>query len=182
MSTTSYSMDLNGVLKGGYASRAAEEAAKKKAKHATGEEGANSLNMTDYLTLMVQMLKNQDMDNTADMGQMMSQMVQMSVVQAITDISSLVSESTALNYAASLVGKEVTIGQYDSNDKIKEIVGTVTGTGTYNGEQVIFIGNDTYKVSDVMAVGRLPEKKEENTGTGTKPETGKPEADKPKAV
>ncbi len=166
--SNSYAMDLNGVLgSAGYKSRAAEEAAKKKAQHATGEEGANTLSMTDYLTLMVQMLKNQDMDNTADMSQMMSQMVQMSVVQAITDISSIVTESSSLNYAASLVGKEVTIGQYDNKNNIKEIVGTVTGTGTYNGEQVVFIGNDTYKISEIMAVGRLPEKKEEESGATT---------------
>ncbi len=164
MSST-FGVDLSGVLKP-TASRAAEEAAEKKAKHATGEKGANTLDMNDYLMLMVEMLKNQDMDNTADMGQMMSQMVQMSVVQAITDISSLISESTALNYAASMVGKEVTVGQYINNE-LKEIVGTVTGTGTMDGEQVIFMGDDVYKVSDIMAVGRLPSKKEDGNGSGS---------------
>jgi len=163
--SSSFGVDLSGVLNTG-ASRAQEAAAEKKAKHATGKKGDNTLDMNDYLVLMVEMLKNQDMDNTADMGEMMSQMVQMSVVQAITDISSLISESTSLNYAASMVGKEVTVGQYVNNE-LKEIVGTVTGTGTMDGEQVIFMGDDVYKVSDIMAVGRLPQKRDDGTGSGS---------------
>ncbi len=160
-----FGTDLAGVLSNS-AVKSTQAAAEKKAKHATGEKGANTLDMNDYLVLMVEMLKNQDMDNTADMGEMMSQMVQMSVVQAITDISSLISESTSLSYAASMVGKEVTVGQYVGNE-LKEIVGTVTGTGTMDGQQVIFMGDDVYKVSDIMAVGRLPSKKEDSSGSGS---------------
>jgi len=152
--SVNFSSDLAGVLSLNSKTKAADEL---KAKHATDDKTSNTLEMDDYLMLMVQMLKNQDIDNTADIGEMMSQMVQMSVVQAITDISSLISESTALNYGASLVGKEVTIGQYEGN-KLNEIVGTVTGTGTLDGEQVVFVGNDVYKISEIMAVGRLPDK------------------------
>ncbi len=175
----SFGTDLSGILNTG-ASRTAQAAAEKKAKHATGEKGANTLDMNDYLVLMVEMLKNQDMDNTTDMGQMMSQMVQMSVVQAITDISSLISESTSLSYAASMVGKEVTVGQYVNNE-LKEIVGTVTGTGTMDGEQVIFMGDDVYKVSDIMAVGRLPSKKD-NGNKGDKPDSGDNKTEEPQKV
>ena len=46
-------------------------------------------------------------------------------------------------------------------------MGTVTGTGTLNGQQVVFIGNDSYYLNDIMAVGRLPEKEED-----TKPGDG----------
>ena len=120
----------------------------------------DDLDMTDFLTLMVAMFQNQDIDNAASTTDMMNQMVQMTVVQAITNISTLIDDSTVLTYAASLVGKEVTIGQY-INGELKEIVGTVTGTGTLNGQQVVFIGDDSYYLNDIMAVGRLPEKKED---------------------
>lgn len=103
------------------------------------------------------MFQNQDIDNAASTSDMMNQMVQMSVVQAITNISTLIDDSTVLTYAASLVGKEVTVGQYKGKE-LQEIVGTVTGTGTLNGQQVIFIGDESYYLNDVMAVGRLPEK------------------------
>jgi len=130
------------------------------AKHVTNPKGGKSLEMQDFLQLMVTTLQNQTIDDTADISEMMNQMVQMSVIQAITNISDLVTQSTSLNYAASLVGKEVTIGQYD-NGALREIVGTVTGTGTYDGKQVVFIGDDVYQISDVMAVGRLPSRGEE---------------------
>lgn len=130
------------------------------AENSTNQNAGNSLNMNDFLVLMVAMFQNQDIDNAASTSDMMNQMVQMSVVGAITQISNLINDSTVMTYAASLVGKEVTVGQL-VNGELKEIVGTVTGTGTLNGQQVIFIGDDSYYLSDIMAVGRLPEKDEE---------------------
>lgn len=138
----------------------------KGATQSTNKKAGTDLDMTDFLTLMVAMFQNQDIDNAASTTDMMNQMVQMTVVQAITNISTLIDDSTVLTYAASLVGKEVTIGQY-INGELKEIVGTVTGTGTLNGQQVVFIGDDSYYLNDIMAVGRLPEKKED-----TKPGDG----------
>ena len=127
--------------------------------HTTNKKAGTSLDMTDFLNLMVAMFQNQDMENTASTTDMMNQMVQMSVVQAITNISTLIDDSTVMTYAASLVGKEVTIGQYTGKE-LKEITGVVTGTGTLNGQQVVFIGNDSYYLTDIMAVGRLPDKED----------------------
>lgn len=138
----------------------------KAATQSTNKKAGTDLDMTDFLTLMVAMFQNQDIDNAASTTDMMNQMVQMTVVQAITHISTLIDDSTVLTYAASLVGKEVTIGQY-VNGELKEIVGTVTGTGMLKGQQVVFIGDDSYYLNDIMAVGRLPEKTE-----GVKPGDG----------
>lgn len=128
------------------------------AQKTTDKKAGASLDMNDFLTLMVAMFQNQDIDNTADTNDMLNQMVQMSVIQAITDISQLISDSTNMTYGASLVGKEVTIGKYNSFGALQEITGVVTGTGQQNGKQVIFIDDDTYLVSDIMAVGRMPAK------------------------
>lgn len=141
----------------------------KKVEHTTDPKAGQSLDMTDFLTLMVAMFQNQDIDNAASTADMMNQMVQMSVVQAITDISSLITESSVMTYAASLVGKDVTVGKVVGG-KIEEIYGTVTGTGTLGGQQVIFLGDDCYYLNEIMAVGRLPEEKEE-----TKPGEGESE-------
>ncbi|MCI8385029.1 MAG: hypothetical protein HFE95_01110 [Acutalibacter sp.] len=129
----------------------------RKAQNSTNKDAGKSLDMDDFLLLMVAMFQNQDIDNAASTSDMMNQMVQMSVVQAVTNMNTMVEDSTVLTYAASLVGKEVTIGQYVGKE-LKEIVGTVTGTGTLKGQQVIFIGDDSYYLSDIMAVGRLPDK------------------------
>ena len=62
-----------------------------------------------------------------------------------------------LTYAASLVGKTVTVGEYGEDGKLQEVVGTVTGTGTYQGVPVIFVDGEMYALSDIMAVGTLPD-------------------------
>ncbi len=135
----------------------------KQATQSTNKKAGTELDMTDFLQLMVAMFQNQDIDNAASTTDMMNQMVQMSVVQAITNINKLIDDSTVLTYAASLVGKEVTIGQYKGKE-LQEIVGTVTGTGTLNGQQVVFIGEESYYLNDIMAVGRLPAKKDNKPG------------------
>ena len=117
------------------------------------------LDFEDYLQLMVQQLQNQTMDNAMDTSDMLNQLVQMSVVEMMTkvqtSIDSLV-EANTLTYAASLVGKTVTIGVYDDQGNLQELVGEVTGTGTYQGSPVIFVGGEMYALSDIMAVGTLP--------------------------
>ena len=130
--------------------------------HQKGED--MGLDFTDYLQLMVQQLQNQTMDNTTDTSDMLNQLVQMSVVQMMTtvndSITALVDAST-LNYAASLVGKTVTVGRYNEDNELEEIVGTVTGTGTYQGMMVIFVDGEMYALNSIMAVGTLPEVPEE---------------------
>ena len=132
------------------------------------------LDFTDYLQLMIQQLQNQTIDNTTDTSDMLNQMVQMSVVEMMTKVQTSIDtlvDANTLNYAASLVGKTVTVGQYNSNNEIEEIVGTVTGTGTYQGAQVIFLDNGgMYALNEIMAIGTLPEVPETpETGDG---ETG----------
>lgn len=149
----------------------------------TSKKAGKSLDMEDFLTLMVATFQNQDIDNTADTNDMMNQMVQMSVIQAITDISKLISDSTNMTYGASLVGKEVTIGRYNSFGKMEEITGVVTGTGQLDGKQVVFIGDDTYMVSDIMAVGRMPSTDTDNkTDDKTDTDTDSDAVDKSDSV
>ena len=126
-------------------------------QNSTNKKAGEDMQMDDFLKLMVAMFQNQSIDDTADTSEMMNQMVQMSVIQAVTNLNNLVSQSTTLTYAASLVGKEVTIGQYTGKE-LKEIRGTVTGTGTLNGEQVIFLDDDeSYFLTDILAIGKLPD-------------------------
>ena len=107
--------------------------------HQKGED--MGLDFTDYLQLMVQQLQNQTMDNTTDTSDMLNQLV----------------DANTLTYAASLVGKTVTVGEYGEDGKLQEVVGTVTGTGTYQGVPVIFVDGEMYALSDIMAVGTLPD-------------------------
>ena len=131
---------------------------------ADSDEANNTLSFEDMLLLMVTQLQNQTIDNTADTNDMMNQIIQMTVMQAITDMKSQVddlTEANILNYTASLVGQTVTLPIYDEKGNlVGEKEGVVTGTGLYNGQRVIFVGNETYLLNQIMAVGKLPEKPE----------------------
>ena len=130
------------------------------------DEANNTLSFEDMLLLMVTQLQNQTIDNTADTNDMMNQIIQMTVMQAITEMSSKVddmTEANILNYTASLVGQTVTLPVYDKEGKlVGEKEGVVTGTGLYNGQRVIFVGDETYLLNQIMAVGKLPPKPDES--------------------
>ena len=122
------------------------------------------LDFSDFLQLMVAQLQNQTIDNATDTTDMLNQLVQMSVVSMMSSVKTSLDTltiSTTMTYAASLVGKTVTVGAYNEDGELEEIVGEVTGTGTYQGTQVIFVNGEMYPLSSIMAVGELPEVPEE---------------------
>lgn len=151
------------------------------AQKAKKDGSSNStLSFEDMLLLMVTQLQNQTIDNQADTSDMMNQLVQMSSMQAMTEMTTQIKELTLANvmaYAASLVGQTVTVGVWNEETKeVEEIVGVVKGTGTYDGQQVIYLDNgEGYFLSEIMAVGTLPPKPEkpeepgEGDGEGTDP-------------
>lgn len=118
------------------------------------------LDFTDFLQLMVAQLQNQTIDSAADTSDMLNQLVQMSVVQMMSSVKTSLdnlTDASTMTYAASLVGKTVTVGAYDDEGNVQEIVGTVTGTGTYQNTPVIFVNDQMYPLNSIMAVGTLPE-------------------------
>ena len=180
MSSEFMPMSLDGLTSGtaAYAQRTSgtlsEEELSRLGINVVDSDEDLGLNFQDFLQLMVQQLQNQTIDNTTDTGEMLNQLVQMSTVQMLSTVQesmeALVNAST-LNYAASLVGKTVTVGQFDEEGNLQEIVGTVTGTGTYQGVSVIFVDGEMYALSDIMAVGTLPEVPQE-PGEGENTESG----------
>lgn len=128
-------------------------------------EDRGTLSFTDMLGLMVTQFQNQTIDNQASTTDMMNQLVQMTTMQAMNDMTSQMKElalANVMSYSASLVGKTVTVGVWnEETEELEEIVGTVQGTGTYDGNQVIYLDNGKgYLLSDIMAVGTLPKKPE----------------------
>ena len=132
---------------------------------------AYGLDMSDFMTLMVAQFTNQGMENTADVSDMLNQLVQMQMVTALASMSTAMETMTdhsIMSYAASLVGKEVTVAGVDENGEYMEIVGKVTATGSYAGEQVIFVNDQMFHMTQIIAVGRLPEvESETNTENNT---------------
>ena len=149
--------DITSYMSAGFASAATLADTKKAGS-------GYDLDMQDFLTLMVTELQSQSIDATADTSDMLNQMVMMQMVSALTNMT----DASIMSYAASLVGKTVTVGQYDSEGKLQEIVGEVTGTGSMGGEQVVFVNDKYYYMSEIMAVGTLPKVEDpEGTEPGT---------------
>lgn len=120
------------------------------------KKGSNmDLDMMDFITLMITQMTNQGIDDTMDTSEMINQMVQMQMIQSMVNMT----DATMMNYTASLVGKEVTVGKWTA-DGLQEISGIVEATGTMDGQPVIFVNGEYYYLSEIMAVGKLPPPKE----------------------
>lgn len=151
-------MAINGVATEGSLSSYAIES-KKNSK----PEDNTSLDMSDFYTLMAAQFKYQDMDNPADTSQMMSMMVQSQMIQAITNMSYM----NTTSYAASLVDKQVTVAETDSNGSlIGDKTGVVTGV-VLGDDPLVFIDGKGYKLSQIMSVGEVAdEKTDSGEGSG----------------
>ena len=79
--------------------------------------------MTDFYTLLAAQMKYQDADNPMDTSEMMASMVQTQMIQAISEMTTM----QMTTYAASMIGKEVTVAEVDANGQYTgDKVGTVT--------------------------------------------------------
>lgn len=129
----------------------------------------NSLDMNDFLSLLVAQLSNQDMYNTMDDTQFMQQMAQFSMVQALSDMSQM--SQTA--YSVSLIGKEATVAEMNQDGTLNAYTGIVEGVKLYNGGSVITIEGKDFPLSSVMEV------KEPKIIIPTQPKEPDPPEDKP---
>ena len=135
-------------------------------KHSTNKRAGQELDLMDYLQLMIVSLQNQTIDDTMSMSDMMNQMSTMSMMQAITNLNEVLSETGTMSYAASLVGKNVTVAVGYGTDAY-EYTGKVTGVSVLDGEVVIFVDDEyMFYLSDVIVVGDYP------SDIGNTPEAG----------
>lgn len=120
---------------------------------------SNTLTMQDFFSLMVAELSNQDMFNTVDNTQYISQLAQFSMMQAVSDLSetfstsfSELSSTYSTYYGVSLIGKEVTLAQIDSNGEMYVHKGIVESVNLFNGSAEIVVDGKPYALSNVMEV------------------------------
>jgi len=120
---------------------------------------SNTLTMQDFFSLMVAELSNQDMFNTVDNTQYISQLAQFSMMQAVSDLSetfstsfSELSSTYSTYYGVSLIGKEVTLAQIDSDGGMFVHKGIVESVNLFNGSAEIVVDGKPYALSNVMEV------------------------------
>lgn len=142
-----------------------------KFEHGAKQATKSGFDMTteDFMTLIMAQFQNQDIMNPASTDDFLNQMIQMMTIQTMTNMNDI----STISYAASLVGKEVTIG-VPGKEGLEEIVGVVTGTGMMNGQQIIIVNGKEYGLNQILAIGKLPENPppdELDPDMGVKPES-----------
>jgi flagellar basal-body rod modification protein FlgD len=114
----------------------------------SSDSNKNTLDMDDFIQLMVAQLQNQDMNNTTDTSEMMAQMAQYSMVEALNEMKD---QSVAAS-SFTMIGKGVTISGTDDDGKSYSTVGVVDGVSLKGGEAKVAVNGKSYPVGDVKEV------------------------------
>ncbi|MBE5988559.1 MAG: hypothetical protein E7250_12610 [Paenibacillaceae bacterium] len=138
----------------------------------------SELSTEGFFKLLAAQLQNQDMSSPMDNSEMMTQMTQIAMMQAMDNFSTSMddfAQVNTINYGTSMMGKSVLLGVLDKNGNVEKHKGTVTRVDIYNGTPTIYLDDDTktgYPVSGIMSVyekGHEPvdETKETDATKGT---------------
>jgi flagellar basal-body rod modification protein FlgD len=143
---------------------------------------SGELTTEGFFKLLAAQLQNQDMSNPMDNSEMMTQMTQIAMMQAMNNFSVSMedfSQINTINYGTSMMGKEVMIATADSNGELKKITGTVTRVDIFSGIPTLYINDDDktgYSIANVMSVyekGHAPTEDvdDKDTDNKTDPDT-----------
>jgi len=127
-----------------------------------------TLGMSDFITLLVAQLQNQDMLNPMDNTEFIAQMATFSTLTAINNMAA----QSMTTYAVSLLGKEVIVAEFDPvTNRLERHEGVVTGISLFEGDPKIYIGDRSFDLRSIMTVGKLPDPpKPEEPETEPEPE------------
>ncbi len=107
---------------------------------ATNVGSASSIT-TNYLNLLITQMENQDPLDPMDNNQMTSQMAELSELQQMQNMSTSFSQvlsNSQLQYATSLIGKQVT---YTPSGQTTAISGTVIAVQMVNSAPMVIVNN-----------------------------------------
>lgn len=145
----------------------------------------STLSMDDFWKLLAAQLRYQDMSNPMSNSEMMNQLTQMASMSAMDAMSTTVNDSMSSmaqislsTYATGLLGKEITVADVDKDGKMTgTTVGVVEGLSLTGSNPYIYINGKEYNLSQIMSMGKVPEKEEDKkdeTGTETDTKTETP--------
>ncbi len=136
----------------------------------------NTITMTGFFQLLATQLQNQDMTNPMDNSEIMAQMTQMAMVQAMTTMTDTMKNSSAINtqtYAAGLVGQEVTMAVtqkniYGQEEPVDVKYAKVEWVNFTSGDPTIKIEGDDkeYNLVHLVGMGKVPNPFKTSSGTG----------------
>ncbi len=113
------------------------------------EEAGDELGQDEFLLLMVEQMKSQDIFEPTDNSEYIAQMAQFTSLQEMQNMTYY----TNATYASSLVGKTVSIGTIDADTgDVENVIGTVSSIAL-NGDSFDVIVNDKiYQLKNIMEI------------------------------
>ena len=115
----------------------------------TDKTDNSQLEQSDFLKLMVAQLQNQDFTNPMDNSDMINQMVQFSNMQQMQEMANY----SKINYAMSMIGKNVTASRFTVNGDLDTTTGIVEKISFLDDEYVIYVGGKKYSMNQIMGIG-----------------------------
>lgn len=114
------------------------------------------ITMTQFYQLLAAQLQYQDPDSPLDTSEMMAQMVEVQMISAIETMQN----QNLITYAASMIGKEVTVQELDADGRAKledngyvYTSGTVTGVNLSGDDPTIYVDGQPYALSQLAGIG-----------------------------
>ncbi|WMJ78601.1 MULTISPECIES: flagellar hook assembly protein FlgD [unclassified Sedimentibacter] len=114
---------------------------------------SESLDMQDFLNLLVAQLTNQDTMNPMENTEFISQMAQFSSLQAMSDLT----EISMQGQATSLIGKQVVVAEYNSRGELDIEEGVVQRVTIFGGGSTIYVNDKEYSYLNVMEIKQAEE-------------------------
>jgi flagellar basal-body rod modification protein FlgD len=118
----------------------------------------SELSTESFFKLLAAQLQNQDMSNPMDNSEMMTQLTQIAMMQAMDNFSTSMDDFAkinTINYGTSMIGKKVLIATSDSDGNLVKKEGIVSRVDIYNGVPTMYLDSDStkgYPVSGIMSV------------------------------
>ncbi|MDF2677886.1 MAG: hypothetical protein K0Q97_2220 [Bacillota bacterium] len=107
-----------------------------------------SLDMNDFLALLVAQMSNQDAMNPMDNTEYVSQLAQFSSLQAMTDLANV----AAQGQATSLIGKNVLLSTYDNKGMLVSEEGIVEKVTINSGKVSLYVNDKLFSMTDVKEI------------------------------
>lgn len=114
----------------------------------TDSTDGSTLDMSDFITILVAQLQNQDMNNTTDTSELVAQMAQYSMIEAMNEMKDQSVQASSFD----LIGKGVTVSSEDDSGSTTSDSGVVDGVLLSNGNVKVVVNGASYSVDDVTEV------------------------------
>ena len=159
-------MDSLGISAYGTSGASSSQETAASGERPPAESSGSTLGMDEFLRLLAAQFQNQDIMNPTDNTEFISELAQFSSLQAMSTLAGYADRQ----YAASLVGKTVVVGQYDRTGTYAEHQGVVQSAYFSADGSTVVVDGTAYKVASVIQVVQGTSGSQETDPSGTNTE------------